>query len=67
MARICGLCGKRPCVKNIVSNANNRVKKWVYPNVHTMRYTVKGSPKLTVHRGKVCTKCVKAGKVQKVI
>ena len=67
MARICGVCGKGPQVVNSVSNANNRVKRWVYPNVHITRFTLTGDPKRTVRRDKVCTKCVKAGKVQKVI
>lgn len=67
MARICSVCDKKPTVANLVSNANNRVKRWVYPNVHTMRFTITGSPKRHVYRDKVCTKCVKAGKVQKVI
>lgn len=66
MARICAICDKGPTVANLVSNANNRVKRWVYPNVHTMRFTKKGT-KNRVYRDKVCTKCVKAGKVQKVI
>ncbi|MDP3889385.1 MAG: 50S ribosomal protein L28 [bacterium] len=67
MARICAVCGKGPHVANLVSNANNRVKRWVYPNVHAMRYMVTDGPKGSVKRGKVCTKCVKANKVQKVI
>jgi large subunit ribosomal protein L28 len=67
MARICAVCDKKPTVANLVSNANNRVKRWVYPNVHTMRFTLTGNPKRNVYRDKVCTKCVKAGKVQKVI
>lgn len=67
MARICAICSKKPRVACNVSNANNRTKRWVYPNVHAMRFTVAGSAKATVQRGKVCTKCVKAGKVQKVI
>jgi len=67
MARICLVCKKRPRVANLVSNANNRVKRWVYPNVHSMRFTMANSPKRTVQRGKVCTKCVKAGKVEKII
>lgn len=67
MARICVVCEKRPRVANLVSNANNRVKRWVFPNVQTTRFTVKGDPKHRVHRGKVCTKCVKAGKIQKVL
>lgn len=65
MARICDTCGKRPTVANLVSHANNRVKRWVFPNTQKMRYTTPGSSKVT--RGAVCTKCVKAGKVQKVL
>ena len=67
MARICLVCDKRPQVANNVSHANNRTKRWVYPNVHTMRFVRVSSPKVIVERGKVCTKCVKAGKVTKVI
>lgn len=67
MARICGVCGKRPQVANLVSHAKNRTKRWVYPNVHMMRYTLTSKTDNKVHRGKVCTKCVKAQKVQKVI
>lgn len=67
MARICSVCGKGPQVANMVSNANNRVKRWVYPNVHTLRYTKAGDPKKRVMRGSVCTKCVKSEKVTKVM
>jgi large subunit ribosomal protein L28 len=66
MARICACCGKRPQVANMVSHARNRVKKWVYPNVHHMRFTLAGQTG-RVHAGKVCTKCVKAGKAIKVV
>jgi large subunit ribosomal protein L28 len=67
MSRICNECGKRPQVANIVSHANNKVKKWVYPNVHRMRYTRVGSSSTKVHAANVCTKCVKSHKVQKVL
>jgi large subunit ribosomal protein L28 len=67
MARVCAVCGKGPQVANLVSNANNRVKRWVYPNVQSIRYMLIGCPKRTVKRGKVCTKCIKAKKVVKVI
>lgn len=67
MARICMICDKRPHVANLVSNANNRVKRWVYPNVHTVRYVVTGDSKNSVVRGKVCTKCVKAKKIRKIV
>ncbi len=65
MAKICDICQKRPQVGNLVSHARNRVKRWIYPNVQKIRFTVKGSS--SVKRGRVCTKCMKAGKVQKVI
>ncbi len=67
MSRMCAVCGKGPQVANTVSNANNRVKRWVYPNVHTMRYTEKTDSKGRVQRGQVCTKCVKVGHVTKVM
>lgn len=65
MSNICGICKKRPQVAKLVSNANNRVKRWVYPNVHVMRFRLKGQ--CEVYRDAVCTKCVKAGKIEKVI
>lgn len=67
MARICAVCDKRPQINYLVSNAHNRVKRWVYPNVHTARFVLVGDAKKTVQRAKVCTKCVKAGKIQKVL
>ena len=65
MSRICVVCDKKPTVKNSVSNANNRTKKWVFPNVHKMRFEYPSSP--CVKRGNVCTMCVKAGLVKKVL
>ena len=65
MANICRVCDKRPRSANKVSNANNKTRRWLYPNVHVMRFRLKG--KTSVLRGAVCTKCVKAQKVEKVI
>lgn len=69
MARMCAVagCNKKPRVANLVSHANNRTKRWVYPNVHMMRFVYAHCSTGTVHRGNVCTKCVKAGLVKKVI
>ncbi|HEV2601254.1 MAG TPA: 50S ribosomal protein L28 [Candidatus Babeliales bacterium] len=67
MARICFVCDKRPQVANHVSHANNKVKRWVYPNVHRMRFVIAGSDTKKVISSNVCTKCVKAQKVQKVL
>jgi large subunit ribosomal protein L28 len=67
MARICFICEKGPRVDNLVSHANNRVKRWVYPNVQKMRFKVAGDSKNKVYSSKVCTKCIKGKKVQKVL
>ena len=67
MSRICDNCGKRPRVANNVSHANNRTKKWVYPNVQRMRYSCANDPKNKVHAGCICTKCLKANLVRKIV
>jgi len=65
MSNICAICDKRPQAANNVSNANNKTKRWVYPNVHIIRYKLKGQT--NVFRDNVCAKCLKSGKVEKVI
>lgn len=65
MANVCLVCEKRPRTANHVSNANNKVKRWVFPNVAKIRFTFKGQR--SVKRGPVCTKCVKSGSVEKVV
>jgi len=67
MARICMVCDKRPQVGHRVSHANNKTKRWVYPNVHKIRFRLTGTGSNKVQRGAVCTKCVKAGKIEKVV
>jgi len=67
MSRICTVCDKRPHPANIVSNANNRVRKWVYPNVHRIRFTLAGNAASKVRQGAVCAKCMKSKKVKKVV
>ncbi len=67
MARICVVCDKRPRTANRVSHAKNRTGRWLYPNVHKMRFKLTKSGSNKVYRGAVCTKCVKAKKIEKVI
>lgn len=67
MARMCFVCGKGPQVANLVSHANNKVKRWVYPNVHRMRFVLTGSSSNKVVQDRVCTKCVKAKKIRRVL
>jgi large subunit ribosomal protein L28 len=61
MAFKCDLCGKGPLVGNQVSHANNKSKKRSMPNLQRVRALVDGSHKHI----RVCTRCLKAGKVTK--
>ena len=61
MAFKCDLCGKGPLVGNQVSHANNKTKKRTLPNLQRVRAKVDGSNKYI----RVCTRCLKAGKVTK--
>ncbi len=61
MARRCEICGKGPLVGNNVSHANNKTKTRSLPNLRSVRALVGG----TVMHLRVCTRCLKAGKVAK--
>lgn len=63
MARKCEICGKGPAVGNNVSHANNKTKRILYPNLQTVRAQVSGGTK----RVKVCTRCLRSGKIQKAV
>ncbi len=62
MARICFICDKRPSVGNNVSHANNKTRRRWLPNLQQVRARVNGS----VQRIRVCTRCLRSGKVEKV-
>ncbi|ADD67311.1 ribosomal protein L28 [Denitrovibrio acetiphilus DSM 12809] len=61
MAKRCEICGKGPMFGHQISHAHNVSRRVFYPNVHRIRVIESGA----VVRKKVCTKCMKAGKVQK--
>ena len=61
MAFKCDVCGKGPLVGNQVSHANNKTKKRTLPNLQRVRAVVDGT---NTHL-RVCTRCLKAGKVTK--
>ncbi len=61
MARVCSICGKGRSVGNNVSHANNKTKRRTLPNLQRVRAMVDGR----VTRLRVCTRCLKAGRVTK--
>ena len=63
MAQRCDVCGKGPSVGHRISHAHNVTKRRWLVNLVSMRAKVG----LTVKRLRVCTRCLKAGKVVKVV
>jgi large subunit ribosomal protein L28 len=63
MARRCEICGKGTIFGNTVSHAKNRARRTWYPNLLEVRASIDGSVKTV----KICTRCLKAGKVVKVV
>lgn len=62
MAQRCDICGKGPQFGNNVSHANNKTRRRFNPNLQPVRVQLPGGSN---GRMKVCTKCIKSGKVVK--
>jgi large subunit ribosomal protein L28 len=62
MAKNCELCGRGPQFGNRISHAHNVTKRRWNLNLQSVRAVVNGGSK----RVKVCTSCIRNGKVQKV-
>jgi len=61
MANKCAVFGKGPQFGHRISHAGNRTKHKFEPNLQRVRARLNG----TVQRIRVCTRCLKAGKVTK--
>ena len=61
MAKRCEICGKGVLVGNNVSHANNKTKKRSLPNLQSVRVK-QGKAVKTL---KVCTRCIRSGKIEK--
>ena len=61
MARRCEICGKGPLVGNTVSHANNKNKTRSLPNLRSVRANVG----CEIKHIRVCTRCLRSGKVTK--
>ena len=63
MSKICAICGKKPAFGNHRSHSMVATKRRFDPNLQRMRILVDGVAK----RSYVCTRCLKAGKVQRAL
>lgn len=61
MAQVCQICGKKPASGNNVSHAHNVTKRRWNVNLRPVRAKVGGATK----RIRVCTSCLRSGKVVK--
>jgi large subunit ribosomal protein L28 len=61
MAKVCDICGKGPTVGYNISHAHNKTKTRWYPNLQKVRTVQNGQTK----RLRVCTRCIKSGRVTK--
>jgi large subunit ribosomal protein L28 len=63
MSRKCEICGKGTTFGNTVSHSKNRTRRSWRPNLLQMRTLVDGK----ITNVKLCTRCLKSGKVLKAI
>jgi len=61
MAKVCDVCGRGPQFGNRISHAHNVTKRRWNINLQQVHAMVNGAAK----RIRVCTNCIKSGKVQK--
>ncbi|MBN1756664.1 50S ribosomal protein L28 [bacterium] len=61
MAKVCEICGKRPITGNNVSHSHHKTKRRWKPNLQSVKAVIDGKVKTI----KVCTNCIKSGKVVK--
>ena len=61
MALKCEICGKGPSYGNVVSHANNTRRRRWNPNLKKVRAVVDGVRKQV----KVCTACIRLGRIKK--
>jgi len=60
VASVCDICGKGPGFGHNVSHSHRRTKRRWNPNIQSVRTPAGGG---TTRKLKVCTSCIKAGKV----
>lgn len=61
MAKRCDICGRGPVVGRTVSHAHNVRPRRFEPNLQTVRAIIKGCSK----RIRICTRCLRSGKIVK--
>ena len=61
MSKVCEICGKAPVAGRSISHSHRVSNRTFRPNIQKITVKVDGK----VKRAHVCTKCMKAGKVER--
>jgi large subunit ribosomal protein L28 len=59
----CHVCAKGPSFGHTVSHAHNISPRKFYPNLQSIKIMENGA----IKRVRVCTRCLRSGKVQKAV
>ena len=62
MAQVCDICGKKPMFGNNVSHANNKTRRRWNINLRSVKAALDSG---VTKKMKVCTRCIRSGKVKK--
>jgi large subunit ribosomal protein L28 len=63
MSKVCAVCGKKPSFGNNRSHSMVATRRRFDPNLQRVRVMLDGKPQ----HAHVCTRCLKAGKVEKAV
>ncbi len=63
MAKVCVICGKAKTTGFKVSHSNIKTKRKWRPNIHKLKVMINGTPR----RANICTRCLKACRVQRAL
>lgn len=61
MSKVCEICGKAPSAGRNVSHSHRVTNRTFRPNIQKATIKVNGK----VKRANVCTKCIKAGNIER--
>ena len=62
MSKVCEVCGKAPAAGRSISYSHRVTNRWFKPNIQKVTIKDKNG---NVRKANVCTKCMKAGKVER--
>ncbi|ADE56985.1 MAG: 50S ribosomal protein L28 [Aminobacterium sp.] len=64
MARVCECCGRGPVTGNAVSHSNRHTRRRWLVNLQNVKVDLGAGE---TRRMKICTKCLKSGKVKRAV